>query len=363
VTDEVRLRALFDVSHAVHLHDWPDDPGWQLHEIRALLRGADGASRSFAFGVEPGDAVAGNLGTGDLAAAGVVSISTRDNFHIAEVQFLGVLPAHRRAGAGALLLGALEDVARRAGRTVLAAHSEEPVGGFDQAPAAAASPVQGFALANGFAPVQTHERRDLDVPVEDGLLSLLEAACAPHAFGYSILGWQGRCPAELVEDRILLGHRMSTDAPTGDSARGEEVWDKARLDGREDLFEKMDRTVLVAGALDLASGRLVAFSELTIPNQAPERAYQWDTLVLKEHRGHRLGTLLKVANLRTLAEVSPATRRISTENASDNTAMIAVNDLLGHKVVARRTTWEKHLDMAADHAAGSATDLPAGSHG
>ncbi len=48
---------------------------------------------------------------------------------------------------------------------------------------------------------------------------------------------------------------------------------------------------------------------------APERAYQWETLVLGEHRGRRLGTLVKLACLREIAAGSPARRYVSTWTA------------------------------------------------
>ena len=36
-------------------------------------------------------------------------------------------------------------------------------------------------------------------------------------------------------------------------------------------------------------GRLVGFTDLQVPLAQPERAHQGGTLVLREHRGHRLG--------------------------------------------------------------------------
>jgi hypothetical protein len=44
-------------------------------------------------------------------------------------------------------------------------------------------------------------------------------------------------------------------------------------------------------------------------------------LVLQEHRGHRLGALMKVAVLRELAATLPAVRRISTCNSESDAPM------------------------------------------
>ena len=56
---------------------------------------------------------------------------------------------------------------------------------------------------------------------------------------------------------------------------------------------------------------------------------QDDTLVLKEHRGHRLGMLLKVANLEFLQRERPGHPAVTTFNAAENEHMLAVNDALG----------------------------------
>jgi hypothetical protein len=74
-----------------------------------------------------------------------------------------------------------------------------------------------------------------------------------------------------------------------------------------------------------------------------ELGYQWDTIVSREHRGHRLGLLVKLANLRLLREVSPKTRYLNTWNADDNAPMVAVNDALGYRPVEVTQEWQLEL--------------------
>ena len=60
-----------------------------------------------------------------------------------------------------------------------------------------------------------------------------------------------------------------------------------------------------------------------------ERGYQWGTLVRPDHRGHRLGLAVKVANVRLLQETHPRITTVVTFNADVNAPMVAVNERLG----------------------------------
>lgn len=269
--------------------------------------------------------------------AGWLSVTLQDNLHLAEVRLLSVLPGHRRQGAGRALLAELELIALAGGRQVVTSLQNEP------SHLAGRSPGRLFALAHGYTNVQTKVRRNLRLPFDDARLCKLETASRRHAEGYQVLTSAGRCPEKLLEDRALLSQRMSTDAPLGDSERGEEAWDAARVREQERLVVEMGRSAYSAGAVHEATGRLVAFSDIAISNRRPERGFQWDTLVVREHRGHRLGLLVKVANLRAIAGASPPTTRLSTWNAEENGPMIAINEALGFEVVATANTWEKRL--------------------
>jgi GNAT superfamily N-acetyltransferase len=79
---------------------------------------------------------------------------------------------------------------------------------------------------------------------------------------------------------------------------------------------------------------------LVVAGTDPGRAYQWDTLVLPEHRGHRLGLALKVANLARMQAGHPDRTELHTFNAEDNPPMAAVNDALGFRAVERMGEWQ-----------------------
>lgn len=150
-------------------------------------------------------------------------------------------------------------------------------------------------------------------------------------------------PEQWLDQRAALSARMSTDAPLGDIESEEEVWDADRVRDLYAQVQAMGRRIVQTVAVHRASGQAVAFTELAVPLHSPEQAYQWDTLVRSDHRGHRLGQLVKAANLRALRAQVPAVQRVVTWNAEQNTPMLRVNRALGFQVRGVATDWQKHL--------------------
>ncbi len=63
--------------------------------------------------------------------------------------------------------------------------------------------------------------------------------------------------------------------------------------------------------------------------------------MLAEHRGHRLGMLLKVANLQELAHYAPEAPLVFTFNAEENRHMLNVNEAVGFRAVGYDGAWKK----------------------
>ena len=325
--------------HAVHVAALragrPDDAVPPVEEVRAgALAGLPER--------DPSELVRLLLARQDGAPVGAlrVELPLRDNQHLVWAE-AHVLPAARRRGVGTRLLEAAEAAARQAGRTLVTTDLDEP-------PAVVGrSPGRAFLTRHGFACALTEVRRDLSLPVPPQRLADLERGARAHAAGYRLVSWADRCPDELVEQRAALGRVMSLDVPLGTLDWHEEAWDAARVREREALLTEQGRSLITAAALHEATGTLVAYTELAVRPAAPGLVEQWDTLVVRAHRGHRLGLLVKVAALRRLAAEHPGARRVATTNADTNSWMIAVNEALGFVPNGVDTSWQRPVGGVA----------------
>ena len=328
-TNDDEFMAWFDVlNRAELLRDHGRHEGWRPQEWRA--RALDDQSPAyhqlFRFG---DDALA-------PVAVGTLEISRVDNLHWIRGD-LFVDPTQRRRGYGSELLTHLEATARDLGRAAILFWVPE------DATERGAGPNRGFAPRHGYDVVEENVQRDLDWPRPPGELDRLERSWREHARGYEILSWRDATPESLLEGRAHLMAIMPVEVPDAGYGLEEERWDAARLRAHEQRTHEMGRDLLVAVARERTSAALVGFSELSVSRERPGTAYQWDTLVTRAHRGHRLGGLLKIATMRLLAAGGYETHQIMTSNNERNVAMIAVNEALGARASGGIVTWHKRL--------------------
>ena len=71
-----------------------------------------------------------------------------------------------------------------------------------------------------------------------------------------------------------------------------------------------------------------------------EHVGQGITLVDPAHRGHRLGLLTKIENLRYALDEFPGMRYIDTWNATVNAHMISINERMGFRPVDAWFDWQ-----------------------
>jgi GNAT superfamily N-acetyltransferase len=273
---------------------------------------------------------------GEVVAEANLHLPLKDNLHFAAV-WMSVRPRWRRRGVGSALLAEVERQASLAGRTTVCVESDTAPG----RPAAA----DAFAPTHGYEKALVSVRSDLDLPEAglDDLLAPLESEAAPFAVDYDLLTWWDDVPDEWLDQRAALAARMSTDTPLGEIDVEEEAWDAERVRAQFAAGRAMGRRMVETVAVHGPTGRAVAFTDLAVAEHTPDVAYQWDTLVLADHRGHRLGQLVKAANLRALRAGLPGVRRVVTWNAESNRPMLRVNRALGFRPTGLNTEWQKHL--------------------
>jgi len=319
--DRAAFASFHEVYAAAHRHGPVGEFAtvWQLDEVRIAMSDPD--PRTFRLGWT------GRV-DGRVVATGWMSGSTVDNLDLVNVEVC-CAPADRGHGYAAEVLAHLEQEATARGRGRLLGEVSWPYGlGADGAGSAdlAWAERQGFEL--GLVDVQ----RRLPLPVPASHLDALDAEAAPHHADYTLRSFAGPVPDDLVEDWAALTATLMTEAPMGDIAREEEALDADRFRAEEALLEKQGRVKVSTGAL-AADGRLVAYTDLVLTAHESERAYQWGTLVHPDHRGHRLGLAVKVANVRLLQETHPQITTVVTFNADVNAPMVAVNDRVGFRPV------------------------------
>lgn len=326
-SDPAAFDAWFAVWNAIDRERWPAQPGWQYEELLAMALDREGSHERRPLVARLGGTVAGVVG---------LEMTRHDNFHLARFD-LRVRPDYRRRGVGTALVEAAERIAAAAGRTELAAEDETPVRP-DYVDSA-----EPFARHLGFTAVQRNVRRSIDLPLDTARAQALRQDPRANPAGYTLLTFGNHWPDEYLDDRCEFGRRMSTDAPMGEQELDEEVWDTDRVRALEASLAAQNRAKVATAARHDASGRLVGFTEVAIPLGAPESAWQHDTLVLREHRGHGLGFAMKLANLLAVSAEHPRVRRINTWNAEENGPMIAVNEDLGFGVTAHSTDWHRPI--------------------
>lgn len=287
-----------------------------------------------------------------LVGAASVTFALLDNTDVATFDVI-VAPEQRRRGIGTALLAALQQWVRSQGRHTLqtwvtppgqvaedAPGALRPAEGSGAVPADAAS--TRFMLANGFTLEQVEVHSVLRVPVAPAVFDPLEADAVAHAGGYRLVTWQGGCPDEYVDDFAKLRVAM-VDAPSAGMDISEEHWDADAIREIEQRVREAGYVTMTTAAQHEASGELVGFTQLQRMTERPASGLQEDTVVVGPHRGHRLGMLLKTANLRRLAREWPQVRRIHTWNADENDYMRSINIALGFRPESSEGAWQKHL--------------------
>jgi GNAT superfamily N-acetyltransferase len=249
--------------------------------------------------------------------------------------FMAIQPEARRKGLGALLLRAVEQ------RTVDLGRSIAIMRHWFSDSALEASPGAAFATRHGYELGLHLGARAHDIPLNPHDLRRAKEALQLDS-NYDIVLWHDACPDEIIDGVAALRETFLQEAPSGNLPPIHQRYDRARIRDEEQMHRVIGDACVGAGAVHKKSVELVGYTIIHIPEVDAE-CYQGVTLVRPDHRGHGLGLRLKLANIARLEELHPTAKRVVTMNASDNVAMIALNDVLGMKRIDQSADWVKTL--------------------
>jgi GNAT superfamily N-acetyltransferase len=306
IDDPSELRRWYDVSVAAMGFGRPDLEAKPYEErILEVTEPRAGMERLDLIALE-GD---------ELLGAVKVWLPTAANRHVAWV-VVHVDPAHRRRGVGTALAEAAEQRLPDERRELLGPVRYLP-GGDDHAH-------RRFGESVGYSVSTVTTVRELAWPVDPALLDVVDVD--PH--GYRIEAHVDGVPARHRASLGELKGLVAADSPSGDME-----WEVAPV-SPEAYADELSRAVTAGHhrveALALTpDGQVVAYTEVEVPLSSTRPLAQLGTLVRRDHRGHRLGLAVKVANLRKLLGMDLAHRGVQTRNDDGNSHMVAINEVLG----------------------------------
>ena len=263
-----------------------------------------------------------------------VDLPVRDNLHLvwADVK---VRPDQRRRGHGSAMMAEVLRRTQEAGRTTVW------VGGAADDPA-----VAGFLDRFGFR-YASHDarRRQRLADVDPDEIARLRRDAEPFAADYELVRLTPPLSDELMTELAEVAESIN-DAPMGDLTYEREVYDLSLMKDIESArIGRGDRLYRVV-ARHRKTGRLAGHTVVLTNPLRPSRGAQGDTAVAREHRGHRLGLLLKIEMMAWLAETEPQLEHIETWNQADNGYMISVNEALGYRLDRLFNMYELRLGAA-----------------
>jgi GNAT superfamily N-acetyltransferase len=309
--DAETMLACHQVDLAVRAIDDPDGPCMAAQTFSAWMR--------LGWHAEPREIWVSRTedGTGAVTGWFRLVLPDRENRGRADLDLL-VHPRHRRHGTGRALLRHAIARATANGRSTLDSSARE------------GTPGEAFARAAGAAATLADVRRVQDVKALPPLARLRTAA-EQAAAGYRLVSWTGIVPEAHLEGVAAVFNAMG-DAPRSEGSQPTQ-WDAQRVrESVNGLHPQYGDQAYSIAALSRTTGEMAAITQVFVHAEVPAWGIQGITAVARQHRGHRLGLLVKLAMLDLLTRAEPRLERIVTMNAAANDHMIAVNEALGYRI-------------------------------
>ncbi len=316
VFDDAEIERFHEVTERAEAFERPHHSGWSLDEAKLEFRRQDPTERGEAWAAYDG---------GTMVGGASVWFPLLDNLTKCWSS-VGVDPDHRRRGIGSALIAQIVTRGEQEGRTLMVTESAYPFDRRDD------HPYRRFGEANGFTIAIDEIMRILPLPVDPARMQTLAAQASPHHAAYRVESFVNDLPQELLASYCALSNQLGVDAPTGDVDFEAESMTPTLWLERIEKDKEIGRTRLTTVAID-GPGNVVAYTDLILPPEPSADVWQWGTLVHRDHRGHRLGTAVKVRNLERLATSGRGRRRVLTCNAETNRHMVDINERLGFEAV------------------------------
>jgi GNAT superfamily N-acetyltransferase len=314
------IQSLVETLNAVLAADLPDDPPWQDVQVREYLAETMPGERRISWVAEDD-----RLAEGESRIFAHVSILLLGDIGVLEVL---VHPGLRRRGLGRELIAV---AVRRAYLEGFSSIGVEAIGD---------TPAIPFYTSLGFEQEYVETRSVLTLSTVDWL-SLGEMA---RGIGteYRVEYHPGGPPEDLLEAYAQAKLEAQDDADDLDLAPRSS--DPQRLRDSLQTLHKRGLKPYIVLAIHEATGVVAGLTEVVVPAQHPQRADQYDTIVVRAHRGHGLDRALKARMLFELRAAEPGLLEVQTWNAQHNESMLKVNAELGYQ--SDRDWYEYGADVA-----------------
>jgi GNAT superfamily N-acetyltransferase len=294
-----------ETLNAVLAADLPDDPPWQDVLVREYLAETMPGERRISWVAEDD-----RLPEGESKVFGHVSILLLGDIGVLEVL---VHPNLRRRGLGEQLVGV---AARRAYLEGFSSIGVEVIGG---------TSAIAFYEALGFEREYVETRSVLTLSKLDW--EALGRMAAGIGAGYRVEYHPGGPPEELLEAYAQAKLEAQSDDDELDLAPRSS--DPQRLRESLETLHKRGLKPYIVLAIHEATGAVAGLTEVVVPAQHPERADQYDTIVVRDHRGYGIDRAIKARMLFELRTAEPDLLEVQTWNAQQNESMLKVNAELG----------------------------------
>jgi GNAT superfamily N-acetyltransferase len=299
------IGSLVETLNAVLSADLPDDPPWQDVLVREYLAETMPGERRISWVAEDD-----RLPDGESKVFGHVSILLLGDIGVLEVL---VHPDLRRRGLGRQLVGV---AARRAYLEGFSSIGVEVIGD---------TSALMFYESLGFEKEYVEIRSVLTLTKLDW--DALSRMAAGISTGYRVEFHPGGPPESLLEAYAQAKLEAQSDDDELDLAPRSS--DPQRLRDSLDTLHRRGLKPYIVLAIHEATGVVAGLTEVVVPAQHPERADQYDTIVVRDHRGYGIDRAIKARMLFELRTAEPALLEVQTWNAQHNESMLKVNAELG----------------------------------